>query len=100
MSRLATVGTVLLAVASAFVLYAMSYETRRLELLVNAQARTVEKTNLDIAVLRAERAYLARPDRIETLARRIGLAPIEPRQYETIPAAVSGPASPPGRRQP
>ena len=94
MFRFATVGTVLLAVASAFVLYAMSYETRRLELHVNAQVRTVEKTNLDIAVLRAERAYLARPDRIETLARQIGLAQIEPRQYETIPAA----AAPSGRQ--
>lgn len=94
MFRFATVGTVLLAVASAFVLYAMSYETRRLELHVNAQVRTVEKTNLDIAVLRAERAYLARPDRIETLARQIGLGPIEPHQYETIPAA----AAPSGRQ--
>jgi cell division protein FtsL len=93
MSRLATVGMVLLAVASAFVLYATSYETRRLELHVGALARTVEKTSLDIAVLRAERAYLARPERIEEMARRIGLGPIEPRQYEFIPAtseAASG----------
>jgi cell division protein FtsL len=97
MSRLVTLGTVLLAVASAFVLYAMSYETRRLELQVNAQVRLVEKTSLDIAVLRAERAYLARPDRIETLARKIGLAPIEPRQYEFIPAAAPAAA---GRRPP
>ena len=88
MFRFATVSTVLLAVASAFVLYAISYETRRLELHVNAQLRTVEKTGLDIAVLRAERAYLARPNRIEALARKIGLAPIEPRQYEYIPAAA------------
>lgn len=85
MSRLAAVGTVLLAVASAFVLYAVTYETRRLEHHVSAQVRTIEKTRLDIAVLRAERAYLARPDRIEQLARKIGLAPIEPRQYETLP---------------
>jgi cell division protein FtsL len=96
MSRLVTLGTVLLAVASAFVLYAVSYETRRLELHVDALTRTAEKTSLDIAVLRAERAHLARPERIETLARKIGLAPIEPRQYELIPAAA--PAG--GRRQP
>jgi cell division protein FtsL len=96
MSRFATVSMVLLAVASAFVLYAMSYETRRLELHVGALARTAEKASLDIAVLRAERAYLARPDRIEDLARKIGLAPIEPRQYELIPAATPAP----GRRQP
>lgn len=84
MFRLITVATVLLAVASAFVLYATSYETRQLELHVAAQARVLEKTSLDIAILRAERAYFARPDRIDELARRIGLAPIEPRQYEVI----------------
>jgi len=86
MFRLAAVGTVLLAVASAFVLYAVTYETRRLEQHVASQGRTIEKTRLDIAVLRAERAYLARPDRIEQIARKIGLAPIEPRQYEALPA--------------
>jgi len=87
MSRLSAVGTVLLAVASAFVLYAISYETRRLEQLVSVQARTIEKTRLDIAILRAERAYLARPERIEELARKIGLAPIDPRQVESLPGS-------------
>jgi cell division protein FtsL len=87
MSRLVALGTVLIAVASAFVLYAVSYETRRLEQQVSAQARTIEKTRLDIAVLKAERAYLARPERIEEMARKIGLAPIEPRQYEPLPEA-------------
>ncbi|ODT29378.1 septum formation initiator family protein [Hyphomicrobium sp. CS1BSMeth3] len=87
MPRLAAVATVLLAVASAFVLYAVTYETRRLEQHVAAQARTIEKTRLDIAVLRAERAYLARPERIEEMARKIGLGPIEPRQYEPLTAA-------------
>lgn len=87
MPRLAAVATVLLAVASAFVLYAVTYETRRLEQHVAAQARTIEKTRLDIAVLRAERAYLARPERIEEMARKIGLGPIEPRQYEPLNAA-------------
>ena len=71
MSRLFTVATVLLAVASAFVLYATSYETRQLELHVAAQARTIEKTSLDIAILRAERAYFARPERIDELARML-----------------------------
>jgi cell division protein FtsL len=99
MSRLVTVGTVLLAVGSAFVLYATSYETRRLELHVGALARTAEKTSLDIAVLRAERAYLARPDRIESLARKAGLGPIEPRQYEMISTAPVPPSTS-ARRQP
>jgi len=78
-------ATVLLAVASAFVLYAVTYETRRLEQHVAAQARTIEKTRLDIAVLNAERASLASPERIEEFARKIGLAPIDPRQIEALP---------------
>ncbi len=90
MSRLITVATILLAVASAFFLYATSYETRRLELHVAAQVRAAEKASLDIAILRAERAYLARPERIDDLARKIGLAPIEPRQYEVLPDFATG----------
>ena len=85
MSRIVTVGIVLLAVTSAFVLYAISYETRQLEMHVGILARTADKTRLDIAILRAERAYLARPDRIEKLARANGLAPIAPHQYEPLP---------------
>jgi hypothetical protein len=44
-------------------------------------------------VLRAERALLARPDRIETLARAMGLAPIRADQI----AVLDGGATPPGR---
>ncbi len=98
MFRLITVTTVLLAVASAFVLYATSYETRRLELHVASQVRAAEKASLDIAILRAERAYLARPERIDTLARKIGLAPIEPRQYEILPDPDTTPTSAGGRK--
>ncbi len=100
MPRLAAVGTVLLAVASAFVLYAVTYETRRLEQHVAAQDRTIEKTRLDIAVLKAERAYLARPERIEDMARKIGLAPIDPRQYDVLSSAGERRPSPEGERRP
>jgi cell division protein FtsL len=100
MSRLAAVGTVLLAVASAFVLYAVTYETRRLEQHVSDQARIIEKTRLDIAVLRAERAYLARPERIEEMARKIGLAPIDPRQFEAFPKSGGRRSSLPGEQRP
>ncbi len=98
MSRLAAVGTVLLAVASAFVLYAVTYDTRRLEQHVASQARIIDKAHLDIAVLRAERAYLARPERIEEVARKIGLAPIDPRQIEALPSAGERKHSPRGER--
>jgi hypothetical protein len=91
---------VLLAVASAFVPHAISYETRRLEHHVSTQARTIEKTRLDIAVLRAERAYLARPERIEEMARKIGLGPIDPRQVEPLPAIHERRPSPAGEQRP
>jgi cell division protein FtsL len=100
MPRLAAVATVLLAVASAFVLYAVTYETRRLEHHVAAQARTIDKARLDIAVLRAERAYLARPERIEEMARKIGLAPIDPRQYEALPSGAERRTLPEGEKRP
>jgi len=100
MSRLSVVGMVLLTVASAFALYAISYETRAQELRVSVQARTIEKLRLDIAVLRAERAYLARPERIEELARKIGLGPIDPRQVEPLPPAHERRPSPAGEQRP
>jgi cell division protein FtsL len=71
----------LCTVASAFALYALKYDTRRLELEVQAQERTVEKVEAEIGVLKAEYAHLARPERIEALARGLGLAPVTGRQY-------------------
>lgn len=79
----------LAAVASAFALYVLKYDTRRMEARVEALERTVQKTRLEIARLKAEHAHLARPDRIEPMARALGLAPIGPRQYLRLGA---GPA--------
>jgi len=71
----------LAAIASAFALYALKYETRRLELNVRVQERAVRKLEGEIKVLKAEFAHLARPERIEPLARGLGLAPVASRQY-------------------
>jgi hypothetical protein len=77
---------------AAFALYAIKYDTRRLELRVRAQERALEKTEADVAVLRAERAYLARPERLEPLARLIGLAPIASSQYQRLDGrGIGGP---------
>lgn len=76
----------LAALGAAFVLYAIKYDTRRLEVRVQAQERAVEKAESDIAVLAAERAHLARPERLEPLARLMGLAPIASTQYVRIGA--------------
>lgn len=71
----------LLMLVSTFSLYAIKYDTRRLEVEVLKQERALEKAENDVTVLKAERAYLARPERIETLARELGLAPVSRRQY-------------------
>jgi cell division protein FtsL len=72
---------VLVTIGSAFWLYRQSYETRRLESAVTAEERRLERLQQDIAVLEAERAYLARPARIEPMARMLGLAPASPDQF-------------------
>jgi cell division protein FtsL len=77
---------------AAFALYAIKYDTRRLELRVKLQERALEKAEADVAVLKAERAYLARPERLEPLARLIGLAPIASSQYLRLDGqGVGGP---------
>ncbi len=75
-----TVSAVFLAISSAFLLYGLSYDTRQLEARVAAQERLAERARSDISVLKAERAHLARPDRIEPLARAQGLLPITDKQ--------------------
>ena len=80
--RLLTLALALLALASAFLLYGLNYETRRLESRVQAQERAIDRTRSDIAVLKAERAHLARPERIEPLARAQGLGPPKGSQFD------------------
>jgi cell division protein FtsL len=81
MHRTVNLLLLLAALASAFALYALKYETRRLELSVQAQERAVQKLEGDIKVLKAEYAHLARPERIEPLARGLGLTALTSRQY-------------------
>jgi cell division protein FtsL len=91
MHRAVNFVLLLLAVASAFALYALKYDTRRLELAVEAQERTVERLQAEIGVLEAEYAHLARPERIAPLARALGLAPVTSRQYLRLDAVTPGP---------
>ncbi len=71
----------LAALVAAFALYAVKYDTRRLEVRVEAQERALEKAQADVTILTAERTYLARPERLEPLARLIGMVPIASTQY-------------------
>jgi cell division protein FtsL len=80
------------ALASAFALYVLKYDTRRMEARVQALERTLQATQREIARLKGEYAHLARPDRIEPMARGLGLAPIGPRQYLRIGATSPDPA--------
>ncbi len=82
-----TLTAVFLALASAFVLYGLGYDTRQLEAAIAAKERVAEEARSDIAVYKAERAHLARPDRIEKLARGLGLAPPSETQFVTTVAA-------------
>jgi hypothetical protein len=77
--RIVNAAAVLLALASAFLLYGLNYDTRMIEARLHAREREAERARADIAVLRAERAHLARPDRIEPMARRLGLEPLAAR---------------------
>jgi cell division protein FtsL len=69
-----------MALSAAFLLYGLNYDTRVIESQIRARERAADEARADIAVLRAERAHLARPERIEPLARAQGLRPIEERQ--------------------
>jgi cell division protein FtsL len=86
--RIIILGALMLTLASAFILYSSNYDTRQLEARVEAQERAIEKTRGDIAVLKAERAHLARPERIEPLARGLGLGPASEQQLAATPQAA------------
>lgn len=102
--RIVILGALALTLASAFLLYSSNYDTRLLEARVQAQERAIEEARGDIAVLKAERAHLGRPDRIEPLARAQGLGPATEQQLASGPdealvrvlPAKDGPKSPAG----
>jgi cell division protein FtsL len=76
--------------ASAVALYMIKNDTRRLEARVHAQERALERARNDVTVLVAERAHLARPERLEPLARALGMAPIASGQYLRLDAGREG----------
>lgn len=99
MLRISSAVAVALTVACAVVLYTVSYDTRELDHSVQDQERRIERLRSDIAVLRAERAYLSRPERIEPLARAIGMVPAQGEQYVdmgSLPVGGSQRAGGPG----
>lgn len=89
----------LATLASAFALYAIKYDTRRLEAVVQAQERALEKAENDVTILMAERAHLARPERLEPLARDLGMAPMTGGQFLRIEGGRAMRTSPPLRAE-
>ena len=81
--RMINIAAAFMALSSAFLLYGLNYDTRRIEVRVQAAERAADRARGDIAVLRAERAHLGRPDRIEPLARAQGLRPVTERQISS-----------------
>lgn len=61
-------------------IYQQKYETRRLEDRAAALSREISEQTRALAVLRAEWTYLTRPERLDKLARRMGLEPVNPDQ--------------------
>lgn len=86
--RIVILGALVLTLASAVVLYSSNYDTRQLEARVEEQERAIDKARGDIAVLKAERAHLGRPERIEPLARALGLGPASEQQLAATPEAA------------
>ena len=76
MLRFLTLGAILLTMASAVLLYVTATETRHLAKLEKSQKKEKVKLMRDISVLKAERAYLSRPERMTKYARQLGMRPI------------------------
>ncbi len=79
-----------LALSSAFLLYSLSYDTRRLEARVQEKEQIARRARSDIAVLKAEKSHLSRPERIDPYARAQGLVPPRPDQVSASARASLG----------
>lgn len=86
---LAPVLAVVCLVAAAN-LYRVTFQTRAHELALKQAERDLEELSRTVATLRAERDYLARPQAIAPLARKLGLRPARGEQYVPV-VAQDGP---------
>lgn len=62
-------------------IYDMKFETRRLEARAQQLQRAIEDEKDNVALMRAEWSHVARPERLEALAREVlSLEPVKPAQ--------------------
>lgn len=105
MKTLLSVFAALAVMALAFWAYRENYATQAALDEVERLETEIGKTREALAVLRAEWAYLNRPDRLRDLAElnfdRLGLLPLLPEQFAAVeqvaypqPAALSGMSEP------
>ena len=81
MRQAITAASVLFAIAAAVALYAIGYDTRQLATRVHQLEKAADKAEADIAAAKAELTHLSRPERIEPLARAMGLGPPTAQQF-------------------
>lgn len=92
MLRSLAFGAVVLALVSAYALYSINMRTRVIAREVKAKEARKQKLIESIAVLKAERAFRARPEVIGPLAEKLGMRPVDGRQFierAQLPRAVA-----------
>lgn len=89
MRFIATMLATALTLASAYVLYTESLETRRVSERVDQSEQARRGLESEIAALKAERAFLSRPTRIEPAARALGMRPATGGEFGRIEDLLS-----------
>lgn len=80
MLRFLTITIFVVTLGMAGVLYKIKYDTRSLQLETVQLQQKIAVEQQQLAVLKAEWSILTQPQRIEALAKSIGLKPLSPKQ--------------------